>query len=102
MSASRAATSRGSASCPPLSRTARSNSAMRVWMLVGPASRQAVIAASLAAMAALGGESPGRPAGGGVKGSIDAEVFARVGGGVGASPRGGVPSPKRALRTIGR
>ena len=55
-----------------------------------------------AAMAALGGESPGRPAGGGVKGSIDAEVFARVGGGVGASPRGGVPSPKRALRTIGR
>ena len=55
-----------------------------------------------AAMAALGGESPGRPTGGGVKGSIDAEVFARVGGGVGASPRGGVPSPKRALRTIGR
>ena len=55
-----------------------------------------------AAMAALGGESPGRPAGGGVKGSIDAEVSARVGGGVGASPRGGVPSPKRALRTIGR
>ena len=53
-------------------------------------------------MAALGGESPGRPAGGGVKGSIDADVFARVGGGVGASPRGGVPSPKRALRTIGR
>ena len=55
-----------------------------------------------AAMAALGGESPGRPAGGSVKGSIDAEVSARVGGGVGASPRGGVPSPKRALRTIGR
>ena len=55
-----------------------------------------------AAMAALGGESPGRPTGGGVKGSIDAEVFARVGGGMGASPRGGVPSPKRALRTIGR
>jgi len=55
-----------------------------------------------AAMAALGGESPGRPGGGGVKGSIDAEVSARVGGGVGASPRGGVPSPKRALRTIGR
>ena len=55
-----------------------------------------------AAMAALGGESPGRPAGGSVNGSIDAEVSARVGGSVGASPRGGVPSPKRALRTIGR
>ena len=56
-----------------------------------------------AAMAASGGESPGvKAAGGGVKGSIDAEVFARVGGGAGASPRGGVPSPKRVLRTIGR
>ena len=63
--------------------------------------RQGALDADLA-MAALGGESPGRPAGGSVKGSIDAEVSARVGGGVGASPRGGVPSPKRALRTIGR
>jgi hypothetical protein len=43
----------------------------------------------------------------GVKGSIDDEVRTRVGGGyvsvVGdVSPRGGVPSPKRALRTLGR
>jgi len=43
----------------------------------------------------------------GVKGSIDDEVRTRVGGAyvsvVGdVSPRGGVPSPKRALRTLGR
>ena len=43
----------------------------------------------------------------GVKGSIDDEVRMRVGGAyvssVGdVSPRGGVPSPKRALRTLGR
>ena len=43
----------------------------------------------------------------GVKGSIDDEVRTRVGGAYvsvagDVSPRGGVPSPKRALRTLGR